>query len=200
MRVIEQGGCSGKSVRVFFAIWPDDAVREQLVEMASGLQRNLGCSGRRIRAENIHLTLVFVGSVDNSGLEALHSAAEGIVKTGKRPFELVIQEIGYWKHSRIAYAAPREIPSALKELVSLLGKTIKSVGFSPEERAYKPHVTLLRDATCPALSRMRGAIRPVVWEVRQWLLVKSEQTEGGVVYSPIGCWPFGTGRGGIGNP
>jgi 2'-5' RNA ligase len=200
MGVIEQGGCSGKSARVFFAIWPDDAVREQLVEMASGLQRNLGCSGRRIRAENIHLTLVFVGSVDTRGFQALCRAAEEITKTAKRPFELVIREIGYWKHNHIAYAAPHEIPPALGELAGLLRKAIESVGFLAEERAYKPHITLMQDATCPALSRVREAIGPIIWEVREWLLVKSEQTGGGVVYSPIGRWPLGIGRGGIGNP
>jgi 2'-5' RNA ligase len=192
MGIIEQGERAGKNARVFFAIWPDAAAKEQLMELASGLQRNLGCTGRRISAENIHLTLVFVGNVDNHGLQALCRAAEEIAKTGKRPFELVIQKIGYWKHNHIAYAAPREIPSALEELVGILREAIESVGFSAEERAYKPHITLMRDATCSPLSKTMEAIGPVVWEVREWLLVKSEQSGGGgVVYSPIGYWPLG---------
>lgn len=170
------------------------------MEMASGLQQNLGCTGRRIRAENIHLTLVFVGNVDNHGLQALCRAAEEIAKAGKRPFELVLQETGYWKHNHIAYAAPRDIPLALEELVGILREAIESAGFSAEERAYKPHVTLMRDATCSPLSRTMEAIRPVVWKVHEWLLVKSEQTGGGLVYSPIGRWPLDIGRRGIGNP
>jgi 2'-5' RNA ligase len=190
MGVIEQAGCAGKDiVRVFFAIWPDAAARKQLLEIADGLQRNPGCTGRRIKAENIHLTLVFVGNVDKSGLEALCDAAEGIAKTRKRPFELVIQEVGCWKHNRIAYAAPREIPSALKEMAGLLRKAIESAGFSTEERAYKPHITLMRDATCAGLP---WRIEPVVWEVREWLLAKSEQTREGVVYSPVARWMLGT--------
>ena len=165
MEVIEQARYAGKDeLRVFFAIWPDSAAREQLLEIASGLQRDLGCTGRRIRAENIHLTLVFVGNVDNRGLQALCDAAEGIAKKSTAPFELVIQKIGYWKHNCVAYAAPLGIPSRLEELVSFLQKATESIGFSPEERAYKPHVTLMRDATCPMLPRN---IKPVTWEVRE---------------------------------
>ena len=87
MEVIEQAGCAGKdTVRVFFAIWPGDAARKRLLEITDGLQRNLACTGRRIRAENIHLTLVFVGNVDKSGLEALCRAAEGIAKNTRETF------------------------------------------------------------------------------------------------------------------
>lgn len=185
-----QAGCAGEdTIRVFFAIWPDAAVRKQLLEMASGLQRNSGCTGRRMKAENIHLTLVFVGNVDHDGLEALCHAAEGIARTGRPSFELIIQETGYWKRNRIAYAALHEIPPALKELVGQLGKAIEAIGYSMEARAYKPHITLMRDAVCPALHRQ---IEPVVWEVREWLLVRSEQTREGVVYSPVGRWLLGT--------
>jgi 2'-5' RNA ligase len=190
MGILGPAGYAGKDiVRVFFAIWPDCAVRERLLEIGDSLQRNPGFAGRRIKAENIHLTLVFVGNVDRSGLDALCGAAEGIAKIRKRPFELVIQEVGCWKHNHIVYAAPRRIPLALKELVSSLRKAIESVGFSTEERTYKPHVTLMRDATCPGLPQR---IEPVAWEVREWLLVKSEQTREGVVYSPVGRWVLGT--------
>lgn len=190
MEVIEQARYARKDeARVFFAIWPGGATREQLLEVASGLPRDFGCTGRRIRAENIHLTLVFVGNVDNRALQALCGAAEGIAKKSTAPFELVIQKIGYWKHNCVAYAAPLGIPPGLEELVCLLRKATESVGFSPEERAYKPHVTLMRDATCPMLSQN---IEPLVWEVREWLLVKSEQTREGVVYSPVARWMLGT--------
>src|SRR5688500_8454544 len=98
MEVIEQARYARKDeARVFFAIWPGGATREQLLEVASGLPRDFGCTGRRIRAENIHLTLVFVGNVDNRALQALCGAAEGIAKKSTAPFELVIQKIGYWK-------------------------------------------------------------------------------------------------------
>jgi 2'-5' RNA ligase len=190
MKVIEQAGCAGNgTVRVFFAIWPDAGARKRLLEITDSLQRKPGCTGRRIKAENIHLTLVFVGNVDKSRLGALCNAAEGIAKTREKPFELVIQEVGCWKHNRIAYAAPNEIPWALKEMVGLLRKAIESAGFSTEERAYKPHVTLIRDATCAELP---WRIEPVMWEVREWLLVKSEQTRDSVVYSPVARWMLGT--------
>lgn len=190
MGIIEQAGRAGKdTMRVFFAIWPDDAAREQLQALANSLQQDFGCIGRRIKAENIHLTLVFVGNVDNRGLESLYGAADGIDKGGIRSFELAIQQVGCWKHSHIAYVAPRDVPSVLEELVGLLRQAIESAGFSLEQRAYRPHITLIRDAACRALPQ---SMEPVVWGVREWLLVKSEQAREGVVYSPVGRWRLGT--------
>ncbi len=47
--------------RLFYALWPDDAARAQLAQAAAALNVH---DGQRVRDENLHLTLVFLGAVD----------------------------------------------------------------------------------------------------------------------------------------
>ena len=62
-----------ETARVFFAIWPDAAAQKRLAELAEQLEAV--CDGRKVRAENIHLTLVFLGEVSVDRLDALCQAA-----------------------------------------------------------------------------------------------------------------------------
>ncbi len=190
MRTTEENrGTKGKTVRVFFAIWPDDTAQKQLAALAERLQAESPCSGRRIEPENIHLTLVFVGEVDSGKLAALCRVADGIKGPGACAFDVVIEEILYWKHNRIVCAALRQIPLKLMNLASALQDALSAAGFSIERRAYKPHITLMRKVSCRTLPELA---EPITWRAREWMLVKSEQTSAGSVYSPIGRWPLGT--------
>ena len=67
-------GKAEKSVRVFFALWPDDAERAALAAWQLPLHKL--CSGRIIRADTLHNTLVFLGNVEAHRLEAPYLAAQ----------------------------------------------------------------------------------------------------------------------------
>lgn len=190
MRTIEKNhGTKEGTVRVFFAIWPDDKAQKQLAALVERLQAESPCSGRRIEPENIHLTLVFVGEVDSGKLAALCRVADGIKGPGACTFDVVIEEILYWKHNRIVCAVTRKIPLELMSLVSALQDALSAAGFLIERRAYRPHITLMRRASCRTLPELA---EPVAWRAIEWMLVKSEQTSAGSVYSRIGRWPLGT--------
>ena len=188
MRIIEGKPDIGReTVRVFFAIWPDGMAQKQLSALAERLQSGSLCSGRKTEPENIHLTLVFVGEVDTSQLEALRLAADGVASHNARAFEVVIEEIRYWKHKGIVYAATGRVPRELGALVNALQDVLSAAGFSIERRSYRLHITLMRKASCQALPRLAD---PIVWKAREWVLVKSTQTSNGSVYIPIGRWPL----------
>ncbi|MGH8762193.1 MAG: RNA 2',3'-cyclic phosphodiesterase [Advenella sp.] len=177
----------GETARIFFAIWPDSAAKKQLTTLAERLQAGLFCSGRKTQPENLHLTLVFLGEIDASKLDVVCLAADG-VKRRARAFDVVIEEIRYWKHNGIAYAAIGRIPRELGELVNALQDALSAAGFSIERaRAYQPHITLMRKASCHALPQLAV---PIAWRAREWRLVKSTQTSNGPVYIPIGRWPL----------
>lgn len=171
-----------KTARVFFALWPDRRAQQQLGEMAQRLQS--ACGGRKTRAETIHLTLVFLGAVAISRLDALRLAADAIKANG---FDLVLDEIRYWKHNRIAWAGTGKIPQELLDLVNALQNSLTAAGFSFDQQAYVPHITLVRKAWCHVLPDLT---EPIDWRVREWVLVKSEPASDGSVYTPIGRWPL----------
>ncbi|SCX51264.1 RNA 2',3'-cyclic phosphodiesterase [Nitrosospira sp. Nsp1] len=181
-------GRAGRAHRIFFAIWPDNDTQKQLAGLTKQLRLESLCSGRKIKAENIHLTLVFVGKVYPDRLEVLRDVADSVKQSVLPAFDLVIDEVRYWKHNHIVYIAPGKVPHELVNLEGALRDAISTAGFPLEQRAYAPHITLMRNAFCPALPELA---KPIAWRVREWMLVKSEQATNGSVYTPIGCWPLG---------
>lgn len=177
------GAPPGKSTaRMFFALWPDGEVRRQLDQAASALHK--ACGGRRTKAETIHLTLVFLGEIPVERLDRLRSAAAAI--DGRR-FCMEIDRLGYWKHNRIAWAAPRQCPADLTSLVDALENGLSGEGFRFDRRPYSPHITLVRKALCRETVPLPETAR---WEVSEFVLVQSALASGGSVYTVIGRWPL----------
>ena len=166
-------------VKVFFALWPTAEERREL----SGWQAPLKqlCGGRAMRAEMLHVTLVFIGELDQDRLEALQLAAQEVAAEG---FELRFDAARYWGHNHIAYAAPNHVPQPLKQLVGALERRLARHHFKFEPREYKPHITLLRnahwsDAPLPAMPS-------VCWRIRDFALVQSLPGE----YRILARFPF----------
>ena len=175
---------SGKSVRVFFAIWPEEAIRNRLCSLSERL--GVACSGRRMIAENIHLTLVFLGEIRASQLDMLRSAANTV---REQSFDFIVDRAGYWKYSRLVYATAGEVPQRLIRLVDLLKAHMSANGLSFENKTFKPHITLVRKVSLNFLPySLRYLDKPIIWPVNDWVLVKSEQASDRTVYTPIGRW------------
>lgn len=185
MQTTEKHNQIGRTVRVFFAIWPDSETQKQLGALVEQLQLEAFCGGRKTKPQNIHLTLLFLGDVGIDRLPALCQVADEIRDSGARAFDLKVDEIDCWRHNHILYLAPREVPRELVHLESRLKNGASAAGFLVESRPYSPHITLMRDAVCRTMPALR---RTLTWRVREWQLVKSEQTSGGSAYTPVGRW------------
>ena len=171
-----------RSARVFFALWPDDRVRDALHREARMLHRN--CGGRVMRRENVHLTLVFVGDVAVERLDELRSVAGAIAG---HSFELVLDQLGYWRHNRIVWAAPKGVPGPLRQIVTALESGLQQAGFGFDQRPYAPHLTLLRDARAPGVA----APLHLDWPVGDFVLVESAQGPRGAEYLVRARWKLG---------
>jgi len=156
---------AAKPLRLFFALWPDDAVRAALTGRAVAIQRVAG--GRATRAESIHLTLAFLGDVDPGRLDALKSAA---AEVSLQPFDLVLDDAGYWKHNRIAWAGATQVPAALDRLVAGLRAALAGGQFAFDPKPFVPHLTLVRKARGGSAM---PAVVPVRWRVSDFVLVRS---------------------------
>jgi RNA 2',3'-cyclic 3'-phosphodiesterase len=168
-----------RPARVFFALWPDDGVRDALYREAQSLHRD--CGGRVTHRENVHLTLVFVGDVAVERLAELKVVA-GTVRGS--PFELVLDQFGYWRHNRIVWASLLSVPEALRELVGSLESRLQHAGFEFDQRPYAPHLTLLRDARAPGVA----ARLHLDWAVRDFVLVESARDDEGPAYRVVARW------------
>jgi len=175
-------GLAAETARVFFALWPDEAVREQFMQRAKLLHET--CGGSITRPGNLHITLVFLGNVAVSRLDELKLLA---AKLSGSAFSLNFTAPGYWGHNRIAWAAPDETPQVLSDLVKTLERSLQIAGFDFDVRPYVSHLTLLRNARWDPPAR---PLKNIKWEISEFVLLRSNQTERGAEYEIVGRWPL----------
>jgi 2'-5' RNA ligase len=166
--------------RVFFALWPGAKVRASLAKVGGHMHGAL--NGRRTRTESIHLTLAFLGNVDIEILPRLLDPPSGIAPA---PFELTLDDWGCWARNGVGWVAPSRMPAPLANLAANLEDWLRGEGFSLQSRAFRPHVTLLRNADC---AHMEGPMTPIVWGVSQYVLVGSVQSPQQSRYQLLGNW------------
>jgi 2'-5' RNA ligase len=171
-----------ESARVFFALWPDDALRARLDTAAGQLHQVWG--GRPTRAASIHLTLAFLGEVPRQRLADLTAVGRTLCSPG---FSMRLDEADCWRHNRVAFASASQPPEALVELADALGRELRGVGFRLETRPFKVHVTLLRNARC---GQEKPALEPMEWVAREFVLVQSVLGPQGSAYTILERFPL----------
>ena len=131
-------------LRLFVAL----ALPEELIDQLSAIA--MGVPGARwIRPENYHLTLRFIGEVQNWQAEEVDEALAGI---RARTFPLSLHGLGtFEKQGRIqSVHVCAERNDALSHLQNKVENAMQRVGLQPERKRFTPHVTLARtDAVAP---------------------------------------------------
>ena len=165
--------------RLFFALQPNSEVIKAINRATrSAVVRS---EGRAVRDENLHITVAFLGNVDEERqARAAHAPPVAI-----EPFDLEFGRLGFWPRGRILWLEPFTVPVNLSKLEQGLRSYLADLGFSLETRPYRPHVTLARKAQA-----VTGDTPAVRWRVRQLALVESVQIAGGVRYMPLQSWPL----------
>ena len=157
-----------KKRRLFFALWPEMEVRQAIArQTAPYLKKN---NGRVIPAANLHITLHFIGSVDDEMAGCLHTAASAVKA---EPFQLELDTFGYFSRARIAWLGVTQTPQAVLHLKQALGEQLTDCGYRPESRKFSPHVTLMRNCRRP-VSALRGEVS-IPWTVNRFVLLESVQ-------------------------
>lgn len=167
--------------RLFFALWPDAAVRATLDEAARALT---GKRVRRVPADNLHLTLAFLGSVPAATQDCLERQA-GAVRVA--PFTLSLDVAGYYPRPRVLWIGAGDVPGALWELAGALRQSQLDCGIAPDRHGFQAHVTVARKYSQGVPEHV---FTPVEWPVRDFRLVESVSTENGVRYLPLQSWPL----------
>jgi len=138
--------------------------------------------GRVTRAEAIHLTLAFLGEVEEKRLPSLQALA----LKGKR-HALLIDAARYWKHNQIVWVGPKETPAALKDAVDVLNSFLKENQFRTEERPFAAHITLIRRARVP---KRIPELPRIAWPVDEVVLVRSRLSSKGSGYEVMQRYPL----------
>ena len=147
-----------------------------------------------MRRDTLHITLAFLGGVEESRLAGL---VEGLGGVSGEPFTLRLDQLAHWRHNHIVWAGCAERPAALDALVGALRQRLAGLGFAVDDTPFVPHVTLLRKVPRAEPLPAMGAI---VWPVSGWVLMESRLSEAGASYRRLaaGATGRGVGCGGFG--
>lgn len=138
--------------RLFFALWPGAKLRHELLSRATRLLSPV--EGRRLAAQDWHVTLCFIGAVNEAALSALLANASAAALTCA-PFALRFDCIEYWPEARVVAATATEVPAPAVELASALRAMTRELGLAPDEKPLRPHLTLMR------------GVNPLAWQMKQ---------------------------------
>lgn len=162
------------ALRLFFALWPDDAARAALHRLQRGL--GIPAGARPVAPENLHLTMAFLGMQQAALLPEIEAILDRVAVPELR---LDLDCYGCFPRARIAWAGMRQPPPALAALHEALMEALRQCGIGHDKAsAFRPHVTLLRNAVCDN----GPAAEPFCWHGPRLALVQSTTMPAGPVY------------------
>jgi 2'-5' RNA ligase len=165
------------SKRVFFALWPDHRQRDRLRDTINSVARDV--EGRIVDRRNWHITLAFVGDIEERLIPELQQRASQIKV---QPFHLSFDRLEYWVRPRVACLVAATVPTELQQLVTALHAAMQEVGVIPEDRTYRPHITVARNARTFTTERLA---QRATSEWSEFTLMESVSGPGGVSYVPL---------------
>lgn len=175
--------------RIFTGLAVPEAMAEELAKLRGGLM-----SARWVEPEDYHLTLRFVGDVDE---RTANEIADLLHVVRKRAIEVTLTGLGAFGGDR-----PRSIYVAVKQTQPLMElqaeheRIIRRIGFSPEPRKFVPHITLARlsrDATARSVAdwlALRGLFMSRTFIVPSFELFSAKESVGGGPYLVEETYPL----------
>lgn len=164
------------------------------IALALSLKRG-GLSGARwIEPENYHITLRFIGDVDNATGNDVADALDRL--SNSIAFSVRIHQLASFGGDRPrALVAAVESNEDLMRLQSAHERVLQMVGLAPEGRRYSPHVTLarLRGTQPEDLARFlteAARFQPLSFPVSRFVLFSSRDSVGGGPYVVEQAYPL----------
>jgi len=175
-------------LRLFIAIDIPDDIRTLMCGMGSSIP-----GARAVPADQLHLTLKFLGDTDSGRLSDIKEALAAI---DFAPFTINLQRVGHFPPR----GNPRVIWAGIEPLVEVtrlrnaIEKSLAGIGIERDHRKFSAHVTLARLKNSP-LNRVtqflagNSFFETPPFTVREFLLYSSSLSARGAVHSMLAAFP-----------
>lgn len=177
-------------IRLFVGLTLPEAVSGRLAAMAAGIP-----GARWVEARNLHVTLRFIGEVEDGLARDLHEALADCIRFPA--LDLTLTGFGtFGSRQPHALWAAVEKTAELARLQTKIETAMVRMGLEPEPRRYTPHVTLARLKASPT-GRVQEfiaghsplSIGPVT--IDHVTLFRSHLGRSGAEYEAVAAYPLG---------
>jgi RNA 2',3'-cyclic 3'-phosphodiesterase len=173
-------------MRIFFALDIPPEIRKRLAEYMERV-RSCAPEARWARVEGLHVTLKFVGEVNEELVRQMKSALAGV---NVPPVEVKFEGVGFFPNAKAAriFWAGVDGGNALSHLAAEVDARLARLGVAKEEKPYRPHLTLARASTHPLRE-----LAPLVeagpqfgtMTAREFFMYQSQPQRGGSKYTKL---------------
>ena len=187
-----------EGIRSFIAIEVPQPLLARMGELQRELRR-MEAGVNCVRPEGMHLTLKFLGSIRAEEVEKIARAIAPVVAAWN-PFELSIHGLGCFPSSRnprVIWVGIDRGGGEASSLQKVIEDKAAEVGFPPEGRPFKPHLTLGRvrapigrSAFIQVMEKHKD-VEIGGFLARDVYLFKSELKPSGAVYTKLQTFPMG---------
>ncbi len=190
-----------EEIRSFIAIEIPEPVRRNIGDLQKKLKQ-ASADVKWVRPEGIHLTLKFLGNISLPDVEKLAQALSSVVESHE-PFELRILGLGGFptgRNPRVLWVGVDRGAEKALSLQRAIEEKAGEVQFPPENRAFKPHLTLGRVRSSKgreALSQMMEIHKNIeigTFQADAVFLFRSELKPSGAVYTKLKTFSLGGKR------
>jgi len=189
-------------MRLFVAIPLPEDIEQTLVTLTSGLREAVPSGVRWVPANNIHLTLKFLGEQPVGRRDVLCSVIER-ASGCSHPFSVSVGGLGCFPgltRPRVLWVGLNDAQERLAQLQRELETGFGEIGIPREQRPFHPHLTIgrmKRDFSSHDQQELQAAIQAHGdrsigrWVVQEIVLYQSDLRPQGAVYSRMGTFPLG---------
>ncbi len=149
-------------MRAFIAAELSDTLRREIARCQEQFKET-GADVKWVAPDNLHLTLKFLGEIDEQQEEKLKAAVAAAVREIPS-FEMRIEGIGAFPRTTGPRVVWLGVHQGAEKLVTLAGKVeqaCEELGFPKEDRPFSPHLTIgrvrSRNQLAPLVKRLQVA-------------------------------------------
>jgi len=179
-------------IRSFLAIELPKTIQKKIEEVQGDL-RSSRADVRWVSPEKIHLTLKFLGNIEESRIEPIVTSIEEPTRTTP-PFMLMARGVGAFPHlknPRVIWIGLQDEKGVIFSFQKKLEKELEKIGFEPEHRSFQAHLTLGRMKSSRGRDGLIGTVERHLeeefgaFQVEQVILFKSDLKPSGPIYTPL---------------
>ena len=185
-------------IRSFLAFELPPEIREKIGAVSRELQKTR-MPVRWVKVENIHLTLIFLGSVNEDAIDEIKEKVHLVVNRFST-IRTRLNGVGvfpHWRKPRVIWVGLNGEIETLSNLRDQLQSELKALGLREEKRPFRPHLTIGRfkdrvdrDEELKSILDRHHDITSDLQYLNELILFKSDLKPDGPVYTRMATWPL----------